>query len=260
MMVYFKKQTLPVIGVILALGMSSAFALDPSIDTSNENPFEFFKTGVTAYKSGHKDEAIKSLRYAADMGHTGAKWKLARMYADGDGIHENDTEAYDLFTKIVNDSIDLGSQNETYVSDALVALADYNRKGIPGKLRADKAKARSLYVQAASNYGNPEAQYKLGRMLIDGEGGDKNPMQAARWFQLSARKGNPAAQAMLGNMLFQAGKTVRGLAMMTAAYDRALPEDREWIQKMQESAFAIAGESDRRTAITLANDLIKKGQ
>lgn len=256
-MICLERPTLPLIGVILALGVSSAFALDPSSDKSNESPFEFFKIGVTAYKNGHKDEAIKSLRYAAEMGHTGANWKLARMYADGDGISENDAEAYKLFSQIVNDSIDPGSQNETYVSDALVALGDYNDKGIHGVLKIDKVKARNFYIQAA-NYGNPEAQYKLGLMLMQGAGGDKDARQAARWLQYSARKGNPAAQAMLGNMLFQAGKTVRGLAMMTAAYDNASPKDREWIQKMQEGAFAVANESDRRTAITLANDLNKK--
>lgn len=251
-----QKLVGPLAGFMLFFGLSSVYALDASVAASTESPFEFFKTGVSAYKSGHKDEAIRSLRYAAEMGHTGAKWKLARMYADGDGVPEDDFEAYELFLKIVGEGVDPGSQNETYVSDALVALAHYVRWGIPGTtVKADPARARGFYVQAASNFGNSEAQYELGRMLLAGEGGEKNAVQAARWFQLSARKGNSAAQAMLGNMLFQAGKTVRGLAMMTAAYERANPEDREWIQPLQERAFAIAGEADRRTAISLASDI-----
>jgi len=89
-----------------------------------------------------------------------------------------------------------------------------------------------------------------------GPGGDKDPIQAARWFQLAARKGNPAAQAMFGSMLFQAGKTVRSLAMMTGALERAEPVDRNWIRPMQEQAFAIVAEADRRTALSLANDII----
>lgn len=47
------------------------------------------------------------------------------------------------------------------------------------------------------NYGNPKAQYHLGKVFLKGEGREKNLIQAARWFQLSAKKGNPAAQAML---------------------------------------------------------------
>ena len=56
---------------------------------------------------------------------------------------------------------------------------------------------------------------------------------------------------MLGNMLFQAGKTVRGLAMLTAAFERCTDQDCEWIRSMQEQAFSVAGEADRRNAIAL---------
>ena len=61
------------------------------------------------------------------------------------------------------------------------------------------------------------------------------------------------------NLLFQRGKVVRGLAMMTAALERAAPADQPWIRGMQEEAFALAGESDRRTAIALAQDILGKG-
>lgn len=244
--------------VTLGFCLSTASALDmnASKDSDSESPFLFFKSGISAYKSGHKDQAIKALRYAADMGHPGASWKLARMYADGDGVAENDYEAYQFFVRIVEEGADPGSENESYLSDALVEIAGYLHTGIPNSpVKQDAVHARSLYMQAATNFGNPEAQYRLGQMLLSGDGGDKNPVQAARWFQLSAKKGNPAAQAMLGNMLFQAGKTVRGLAMMTAAYEKADAEDQSWIRQMQERAFAVAGEADRRTAISLASDI-----
>lgn len=243
--------------VSLGIGFSSAYALGPNISDFGQSSLEFFRTGISAYKSGHTDEAIRSLRYAAEMGHTGARWKLAHIYAEGDGVPENDLEAYNFFLKIVHEGAEPGSQNESYISDALMALGNYTRTGIAGTLvKPDLVRARNFYMQAASNFGNSNAQFELGKMLLSGEGGDKNPVQAARWFQLSARKGNPAAQAMLGSMLFQAGKTVRGLAMMTAGFERADPGDRGWIRLIQERAFAIAAEADRRTAISLANDII----
>ncbi|PWL18020.1 exopolysaccharide production negative regulator [Falsochrobactrum shanghaiense] len=246
----------------IAVACNSAFAFDLNDDTEkSRSPFELFKFGFSAYKNGHKDEAIKALRYAADRGHQGAKWKLARMYAEGDGVVENDYEAFQIFEKIVRDGAEPGSENEAYVADALVALAGYVQEGIPGTpVKADPGFARNLYLQAASNFGDAAAQYQLGKMLLDGEGGERSSVQAARWFQLAAKKGNASAQAMLGNMLFQAGKTVRGLAMLTAAFERCSTDDCVWIRDMQEQAFSIAPEADRRNAVALASDYNAKGE
>ncbi|EJF88997.1 tetratricopeptide repeat protein [Bartonella tamiae] len=254
----FKKRCIACVTfVAFGLCLSNGLCLDiNSQKTDSDNQLHFFKTGISAYKKGHKDQALKALRYAAEMGHTGANWKLARMYADGDGVTENDYAAFKFFVKIVQDGAEPGSEDESYLSDALVEIGGYLYTGIPDSpVKKDIAHARSVYMQAATNFGNPEAQYRLGRMLLAGEGGDVNSVQAARWFQLSAKKGNAAAQAMLGNMLFQAGKTVRGLAMMTAAYEKASHNDQNWIREMQERAFALSEEADRRTAISLANDM-----
>jgi len=251
----------PLTGIIIAVfivqsGIYPLHALDVEVK-AEENPFAFFKNGVLAYKNGKKDEALQALRYAADMGHIGAKWKLARMYAEGDGVVDDDYAAYQLFLSIVNDNTDTGIRNESYISDALLALGFYSRYGIANtEIEPRPARARSFYLQAASNYGNATAQYELGRMLLHGEGGAPDKIQAARWFQLAARKGHAAAQAMLGDMLFQAGKTVRGLAMMTAAFEHSKAEDRPWIAEMQARAFAVASENDRRTAITMASNFL----
>jgi TPR repeat protein len=211
-----------------AVSTTGCFAFDVKEKPKSNNPFEVF---FSAYKSGHKDEAVKALRYAAEQGHPGANWKLARMYADGDGVPEDDFAAYQIFEKIVRDGADTGSQNESYVADALTALAGYVRNGIPGThVKSNPSMARDLYVQAASSFGDPVAQYELGKMLLNGEGGERNSMQAARWFQLSAQKGYSNAQAMFGNMLFQAGKTVQGLAMLTMAFEHCSAADKNWIR------------------------------
>ena len=57
---------------------------------------------------------------------------------------------------------------------------------------------------------------------------------------------------MLGQMMFDAGKTVEGIGMMTAALELAHPNDRQWIRKMQEQAFALSDEQERRTGISLS--------
>ncbi len=116
-------------------------------------------------------------------------------------------------------------------------------------------------MRAAANYRNPDAQFEVGRMFLRGEGVGASLRQAGRWLQLAAEKGHAGRQqATLGNLLFQKGKIVRGLAMMTAALERASVDDRSWIRSMQEEAFALAGESDRRTAIALAETILTEGE
>ena len=225
------------------------------------SPWAVFQFGFSAYKSGHKDQAVEAYKYAAENGQIGATWKLARMYAEGDGVARDDYEAYKFFSEIADQDVEPGSPEESYVSDALVALGDYLKTGIPGTpVVADEVRAQEYFMRAAANYRNPTAQYEMGKMFLKGEGGVKKSIkQAGRWLQLAAEKGHAGAQATLGNLLFQSGKVVRGLTMMTVALARATPVDQSWIRGMQEEAFAVAGEADRRTAISLADDIIAKG-
>ncbi|MER9555912.1 MULTISPECIES: tetratricopeptide repeat protein [unclassified Mesorhizobium] len=225
------------------------------------SPWAVFQFGFSAYKNGHKEQAAEAYKYAAENGQIGATWKLARMYAEGDGVARDDYAAFKFFSEIVDQDVEPGSPEESYVSDALVALGDYLRKGIPGSpVEENEVAAQEYYMRAAANYRNPNAQFEMGQMFLKGEGGVKASVkQAGRWFQLAAEKGHAGAQATLGNLLFQSGKIVRGLAMMTAALERASPADQPWIRGMQEEAFAAAGEADRRTAISLADDILTKG-
>ncbi len=246
-------------GCLTAAG--SAHALDPNtMKEKDRSPWAVFRNGFSAYKEGHKEEAVEAYRYAAENGQLGARWKLARMYAEGDGIRRDDYEAYKAFSEIVQQDVEPGSLEETYVSDALVAVAGYLRRGIPGTpVKANPAAAQDYYMRAAATYRNPNAQYEIGRMFLTGDGVKASIKQAGRWFQLAAEKGHAGAQATLGDLLFQSGKVVKGLAMMTAALERAAPTDQPWIRDLQEEAFSLAGESDRRTAIALAEDMLRKG-
>ena len=239
-----------------------AAAFEDKAAKAPSSPWAVFKFGFSAYKNGHKDQAVEAYRYAAENGQIGATWKLARMYAQGDGVARNDYEAFKFFNEIAQQDVEPGSPEESYVSDALVALGAYLKAGIPGSpVGANPEAAQEFYMRAAANYRNPEAQFEMGKMFLAGEGGVKASVrQAGRWFQLAAEKGHAGAQATLGNLLFQRGKVVRGLAMMTAALERANPVDRSWIRTMQEEAFSLAAESDRRTAIALAEDILAEGQ
>ncbi|KJS13386.1 MAG: exopolysaccharide production negative regulator [Hoeflea sp. BRH_c9] len=245
-----------------AVGMGGqALALDPNAGVTRESgPFDLFKFGFSAYKKGRKDEAVEAYRYAAEKGHPGARWALANMYAYGDGVVENDYEAFKIYDDIARQGVEPGSQDTGYFVNSLLSLATYYQKGIPGSpVKANLGAARQLYFQAASAFGVPEAQYRLGRMILEGEGGADDIQQAKKWLNRARTSGHPAASAVLGNVVFEEGQVVRGLAFMTAALERATPSDRPWIQALQERAFSLAGEADRRTAVALAQDMLAKG-
>ncbi|MAU96779.1 MAG: exopolysaccharide production negative regulator [Fulvimarina sp.] len=238
-------------------------ALDPDAKVNPEaGPLELFSFGFKAYQRGEKLEAFEALRYAADKGHPGARWKLGRMYAEGDGVPENDYEAFKIFEQIVRDQEDENGSysNAAYVASAVVALADYLRVGIADSpVTVDLPRARQFYFHAASFFGDAEAQFELGRMLLYGEGGRANPRQAARWLNLAAEKGHVGAKALLGYLLFDGKKIslrpepVRGLAMLTLALRQAGASDQQWIRPLQEETFSVASEDVRREALARAD-------
>lgn len=248
------------VGLCLSFGQgmlaARALAFDPAAGVSKESrPFDLFKFGFFSYKEGRKEDAIEAYRYAAEKGHTGSRWALANMYADGDGVPENDLEAFKIYSEIASQGVEPGSEDTGFFVNALISLAGYYSRGIPDSpVHLDLAQARQLYFQAASTFGVPEAQYELARMILSGEGGSANIHQAKKWLNRAQKNGHAGAMGLLGNIMFQEGQGARGLAMMTTALDRCSPKDRPWLQEMQEQAFSLASEKDRRKAIAMAEE------
>jgi exopolysaccharide production negative regulator len=237
-----------------------ALALDAKSLNADTTPADALEYGLSSYKSGDKQGAIEALSFAADQGNAIAQWKLGRMYAEGDGTPRDDYKAFELFSEMADAHADdnPSQPNSRFVSNAFVALGGYYRDGIPDtNVKQDPTRARQIYAYAASYFGDPEAQLKLAWMYYNGEGGDRDPLQAARWAKLAADKGNIDAQALLGHVLFEGEgvprQPVLGLMYLTIARDQAKPADR-WIYDMQEGAVSVATENERRTAMALAGN------
>ncbi len=246
-----------VLGGIFAMSGGNAFGFDIKSDVPKDSGrFDLFKFGFEAYKSGDKAKAVEAYRYAAEKGHTGSRWALANMYAFGDGVPEDDYEAFKYFAEIVNQDVEPGSEDTGYYVNALMALAKYYKTGIAGSpVKQDLSEARQLYFQAASVFGNAEAQFQLAQMILNGEGGDKNVKLAKKWLNLARVNGNVGAMAVFGNLIFNEGQSVLGLAYMTAATNLCKPSDCAWMRDLQEKSFSIVDEKDRRGAIALAQNL-----
>jgi hypothetical protein len=256
----FISARLTVLSLSLAASVAlawpaAAFDINAGV-TKESGPFDLFKFGFRAYKAGQKEEAIEAYRYAAEKGHTGSRWALANMYADGDGVAQNDFEAFKIYSEIAQQGVEPGSEDTGFFINALLALAGYYKTGIPNSpIKIDLNQARQLYFQVASTFGVPEAQFQLAQMMLAGEGGAANVQQAKKWLNQARKSGHPGAMAVFGNILFQEGQSVRGLAFMTAALDKCKPKDCSWMEDLQEQAFSIANEDDRRVAVSMAHQL-----
>jgi TPR repeat protein len=254
----FKLFKFMLVGMSIALALSGPCrAFDIKGGVSKESgPFDLFKFGFKAYKNGQKEEAVEAYKYAAEKGHTGSRWALANMYADGDGVTQDDFEAFKIYSEIAQQGVEPGSEDTGFFVNALLSLASYYKHGIAGSpVRIDLSQARQLYFQVASTFGVPEAQFQLAQMMLAGEGGNASPQQAKKWLNQARKSGHPGAMAVFGNILFDEGQTARGLALMTAALDRCKPKDCGWMEALQEQAFSVANESDRRTAVSLSHTI-----
>ncbi len=249
---------------VLLLGMSlaalcagSAFGFDIKAGVTKESgPFDLFKFGFKAYKNGQKEDAVEAYRYAAEKGHTGSRWALANMYAYGDGVTKDDYAAFKIYNEIAAQGIEPGSEDTGFFVNALLSLASYYSHGIPGSpVKPDLYQARQIYFQVASTFGVAEAQFQLAKMMLSGDGGGANIQQAKKWLNQARKSGHPGAMAVFGNILFQEGQTVRGLAFLTAALDRCSAKECNWMEQLQEQAFSVANEEDRRGAVALSHQL-----
>lgn len=258
----------------LVFGSGSALALDakPQPQSAAPLPLNTFKSvndafqlGIRDYYAGDKAGAVRYLEYAAQQGHASARWKLGKMYADGDGVPHDDLKAFEYFSRIVDENSDeaLDSRNSVFVSQAYVALGNYFIDGIPKTyVKPDFYRAREIFAFAASNYGDPDAQYSLARMQLDGQGGPKDPKQAVRWLNLAADKGHLPSQALFGQLLFNGDAGMkqrgRGLMYLTLARDSATPDRDGWVIDLYTKALSQSSEADREAALVYLEDHLKK--
>ena len=201
---------------------------------------------------------LNSLQYAAEGGHPVAQWKLGRMYADGDGVIQDDLRAFEYFSRIANAHAEdsPSAPQATIVANAFVALGRYYLNGIPNsKIKPDSDRAREMFSYAASYFGNADAQYDLARLYLKTPDASRDDFRyGARWLGLAAQKGQHQAQAMLGQMLFAGDRlprqAARGLMWLTLARDNAAPEE-SWIRESYNRAFTKASDEDRAMALQM---------
>ncbi|HEX4366737.1 MAG TPA: tetratricopeptide repeat protein [Rhodopila sp.] len=244
---------------------SAGFAFDGApVNQDSAIPVAAAQPAIGA--AGALKKVVPSVTHETSLGPASAyavedpvsQWKLGRMYADGNGVTQDDLRAFDYFSRIANAHAEdnPSAPQSAIVANAFVALGRYYLNGIPNsKIKSDPERAREMFSYAASYFGNADAQYDLGRLYLDGRGTSRDDVRyGARWLGLAAQKGQHQAQALLGQMLFNGNQlprqAARGLMWLTLARDSAT-QDEVWIKESYNNAIAKASEDDRAMALQM---------
>jgi TPR repeat protein len=102
----------------------------------------------------------------------------------------------------------------------LVGVASPYDDAVVASGQHDFISARNLFGEAAQA-GDARAQYNLGRMWLDGEGGPRDYGQALKWSEKAADQGIPAAQYNLGRIYGEGLGVRRDPQRATAWYEKA---------------------------------------
>jgi uncharacterized protein len=111
----------------------------------------------------------------------------------------------------------------------VAALSMMNREELAALLGNDPRDA-APWVGAAARLGIPEAQIRLARMLLAGEGVEKNDTAAFAWFARAAEAGNSEAQNMLGRCCENGWGVAPCPSLAAVWYARAAEAGDAWAQ------------------------------
>ena len=133
---------------------------------------------------------------AADEGHQYAQYSLGGMYRRGQGVEQDDAEAFRFYTLSA-------SRGNAY---AAYELAGMHEKGVA--TAADSDAAQRYYEVAFGGFlametkgADDKLQYRLGKMLLDGKGAERDVARAADYFRKAAENKNAFAQYSLAKLI-----------------------------------------------------------
>jgi TPR repeat protein len=130
-----------------------------------------------------------TLRADAYRGDVPAQRSLAWMYANGEGVSEDQEEASRLYRKAA----------EQGDRDAQLQMGFRQREG-KGMLKSDAEAFK--WFRLAANQGDRIAEYMMGTCYLYGFGIPKDYAESVRWHRKSAENGNADSQKQLGNFYY----------------------------------------------------------
>lgn len=223
--VYAKKKPLAVTGrlithwiiQLLIVGLLIYWLTGWPLNHSPSNSTQVATT--TAEASQRQASFYDKTRQAAEQGNPESQCDLGLMYAKGDGVAKDPTEAVKWFTKAAEQGFARAQNNLGVVYEDGDGVAKDNVQAVK-------------WFRAAAEQGFARAQNNLATKYLDGEGVAKDPVEAVKWFTKSAELGFPDGQYNLAIMYDNGDGTAKD------PVDAA-----KWCRKAAEQGFARAESS-----------------
>ena len=144
------------------------------ITAGAQNVEKLYEEGKALYDAKKYSEAFPKLKIAAEKGHKKAQYRLGRCYDKGNGVREDNKEAFSWYLK----SAERGFAKAQYQ----VGKSYKNGEGV----EEDRVKAFQYFTKAAKQ-GNGEAQLALGKCYMKGKGTEADMDKAKSWFMKAVK-------------------------------------------------------------------------
>jgi hypothetical protein len=169
------------------------------------------------------DQALRWFQRAAASGEPRSRTDIGFRYETGNGVPQSLTEAIRLYRLAA-------AQGEVY---ALTNLGILYRDG--NGVSQDYGQAMRYFRQAA-DAGHPQAMTHVGYLLSEGLGVPVNLVAALRWYRMAAAEDEPFAKYHVGRFMFDGlgGATQdqqRGLQLIREAAAADVGGARSWLEE-----------------------------
>jgi TPR repeat protein len=164
-----------------------ASKLDPQLKTDIEAVQQLLPKGKSSddYVKAQGPKRIDLWHKAAEQGFPEAQFLLARCYALGVGVEEDQVQAVSWLRK--------AAEQGNAAAQVSLAYCYEMGQGIAQHLQAAVA-----WYEKAANAREPRAMYYLAGCYRDGIGVTKNLPKAIEWYEKAANAGEPRAMKDLG--------------------------------------------------------------
>lgn len=144
----------------------------------------WYELGRISMDEENKIEAERYFRVAVDMGHGDAMQVLGVLLADGDGGVSRDLHsAYELFHNAVTHRIEPKNIQNLRYALGLYSTGNWYGRQLPGYIQDYREAARWFGLAAEQGYG--PAQLELAKLYEEGQGVDRNYVEAYKWYQIA---------------------------------------------------------------------------
>ncbi len=218
------------------------------------DPEAQYELGNTLYESKDFEAAFSWLLKAAQQGFPKAQCKVANMYYDGTGVHEDLDLAIDWYLRAANGGDpeaqykvaklymygDIESEDDNEVTEWLTKSAEQGYSDAICQLyernyyNNDRDRVAAEYwLKKGAELGFAWAQYELGRLFKD-EGNDE---LAVYWLEKAAAQDHLPAVNELGDMYFYGNGVYKDEGQALKYYNQALGLGDESAQKSIDAVY-----------------------